>query len=224
MISTSPRPGASIGRGIAWAAAERHAVHAFVDLSNIWYGLLRAALSHDEQGLPVRLSAENLAHLLRAGRSQYHQLVVANADVPSAVIHHFAKLGKVITRESGRRTGTEQANDDTLEARMYETIHNRPRGVLVLATGDGAGSREGRGFIPALDVARRRKWGIEIVAWGASANRALRDWALRVGAAFVDLDDYYFSISFVEGGRRVQSVYLRHRPTSEPVGSARTVR
>ncbi len=223
MIATSVRPGSSIGRDIPRAEAE-YSVHAFVDLSNIWYSLLEAAPSHDEGGLPVRLSAENLALVLRAGRTRYRQLAVANADVPAPVIDHFGKVGEVIRRESGRRTGKEQANDETLQVRMYETIFNNPSGVLVLATGDGAGWRERRGFIPALDAARRLKWGVEVIAWGGSTNRALHDWATRVGASFVDLDDHYFSVSFVESGRRAQSVSLRHRPTSEPIVRSRAVR
>lgn len=201
-----------------------HAVQAFVDLSSIWYGLLEVAPPRDEQGLPLRLSAENLGRVLRAGRDQFRQLAVANADVPLPVIDHFGKVGEVILRESGRRTGTERANDETLQVRMYETILNNPPGVLVLATGDGAGWRQRRGFIPALDAARRRKWGVEVLSWGVAANRALRDWAARVDASFVDLDDYYFSVSFVEGGRRVQPVSLRHRPTSEPTVRGRVVR
>jgi hypothetical protein len=211
----------SIGRYVTQAGG--HAVHAFVDLSNIWYGLLDAAPAHHEQGMPVRLSAENLGRVLRAGRDQFRQLAVANTDLPVPVIDHYARVGEVICRESGRRTGTEQANDETLQVRMYETIFNNPAGVLVLATGDGAGWRQRRGFIPALDAARRLKWGTEILAWGVSANRALRDWAARVDASFIDLSDHYFSVSFVEGGRRAQPVSLRHRPTSEPIVRARTV-
>jgi hypothetical protein len=223
MIETSAQPGASIGRGSVWAEAG-HSVHAFVDLSNIWYGLRDAARSHEEQGLPVRLSAENLAHVLRAGRSHYRQLAVANADVPLAVIRHFGKVGEVITRESGWRTGTEQANDETLQVRMYQTIHHHPAGVLVLATGDGAGWRQGRGFIPVLETARQRRWGVEVISWGASTNRGLREWVARVNSSFVDLDDYYFSVSFVKGGRRAQLAFLRHRPTSEPIVRGRAAR
>jgi hypothetical protein len=224
MIAPAPLSSAPIGQYVRRPDAALHAVHAFIDLSNIWYGVLEAAPSHDEQGLPVRLSAENLGRVLRAGRDHYRQLAVANTDVPVPVIAHFGKVGEVILRESGRRTGTEQANDETLQVRMYETIFNNPAGVVVLATGDGAGWRQGRGFIPALDAARRLKWGVEVLAWGVSANRALREWTARVDVSFVDLNDYYFSVSFVEGGRRVQPVSLRHRPTSEPIVRGRAVR
>jgi hypothetical protein len=101
---------------------------------------------------------------------------------------------------------------------MYEALHQHPRAVIVLATGDGEGWKVRRGFRPALDAARQHKWGVELLAWGVSANRSLIDWVQSVGGAFVDLADHYHSITFVEGGRRVQTVNLTRRPTVEPVG------
>jgi hypothetical protein len=190
-------------------------VRAFVDLSNIWFGIAEASARRGESVLPVRLYAQNLAALLRAGRSGFRQLAVANAEVPASVIGHFAATGEVILRESGRLTGTEQANDETLQVRMYETIHGDPPGVLVLATGDGAGWRQGRGFIPVLDAAQRVGWGVEILAWEDSVNGALVDWARTAGGVFVPLDAHYDAVTFVEAGRRVGPVSLIHRPTAE---------
>jgi hypothetical protein len=149
-----------------------------------------------------------------AGRPLATSVVVANADVPKAALDHFAAFGDVITREAGRRTGTEQANDETLQVRMYETIFAMPAGVLVLATGDGAGSSVGRGFIPVLEAARSKHWAIEVLGWGRSTNMRLRDWLRRTGGVFVDLADYYYSISFIENCRRAQPISLRHRSTA----------
>jgi hypothetical protein len=190
------------------------AVRAFVDLSNIWYGMTDAAAAHGESGLPVRLSADNIAVLLRAGRADFRELVVANADVPDPIIDRFGRVAEVLRRESGRITGTEQANDETLQVRMYETMHNNAAGVIALATGDGAGWREGRGFLSVLEAARRHKWGIEVVAWGGSANHHLMAWVRSVGEVFIDLNDYYMAVTFVQGGRQAQSLSLRHRPTA----------
>jgi hypothetical protein len=196
-------------------------VFAFLDLSNIYYGRAAAAERAGEDSRFTRLSAENLATLLRAGRGRYSQVTVANADVPVAVTTHFEPFGEVIRRESGRLTGTEQANDETLQVRMYEALHGQPRSVMVLATGDGAGWRDRRGFIPALDAARQHRWGIEVVTWSDSANRYLMEWVGKVGGAVVDLDYHYYSVTFEEGGRRVQHVNLTRRPTSSAGGGTR---
>lgn len=193
-------------------------VRAFVDLSNIWGGVREAAAAHGESSLPIRLSAANLARVLRAGRADFQLTTVANADVPTGVIRRFESVGEVIRRESGHLTHTEQANDETLQVRMYESIHTQPQAVLVLATGDGAGWIQGRGFVPVLDVARTLGWAVEVVAWGTSTNRKLREWAATERAPFVDLDDYYYSVTFVEGGRFTQPVLLTHRRTAEPAG------
>ena len=186
-------------------------VAAFVDLSNIWLGLLDEADRNGEWRSDVRLAAANFRDLLRAGRPLGRGVVVANASIPPAALEHYGVFGEVITREPGRQSGTEQANDETLQVRIYETIFDRPPGVLVLATGDGAGLSVRRGFIRALDAARRMRWRIEVVGWGDSTNSRLRSWLASTGGIFIDLSDHYYSISFIEGGRRVQPITLRHR-------------
>lgn len=90
--------------------------------------------------------------------------------------------------------------------------------MLVLATGDGAGWSQRRGFVPVLDAARRHGWAVEIVAWGTSTNRKLREWASTERAPFVDLDDHFYSVTFVEGSRFTQPVLLTHRRTAQLAG------
>jgi hypothetical protein len=198
-------------------------VFAFVDLSNVWYGLRNLAAIR-EPGEPVRLSAESLRGVLAAGREPYHQITVANADVPAEVIGYFQKTGEVILRESGRHTMTEQANDETLLVRMYEAMHQQPSSVMVLATGDAAGWVSGQGFLPALEAARVHQWGVEVASWRASAHNALAMWLQHVEQPYIELDDYYYSVSFVENGRRVQPVLLTHRPCAVPRSAADAAR
>jgi len=181
----------TIGSGSPPPAAPE-AVFAFVDLSNVWYGVgpVRDRL---EPGAAIRLSSENLGALLAAGRAPYRQVTVANADVPSGVITYFERFGPVLLCEAGKRSGTEQANDETLQVRMYEAMHQQPRSVMVLATGDGAGWTQRRGFIPALEAARQHRWAVEVVSWGGITNGALIDWVQRVGGVFIDLEAHYYS-------------------------------
>lgn len=191
----------------------RTAASIFVDHSNIWVGLRRQAEIEDEWRNAVRIDATNLLGFLRADRPLSRSAVVANAAVPEAALAGFRAFGEVITREAGCLSGTEQANDETLLVRIYETLQAVPAGVLVLCTGDGAGASAGRGFIPALECARQRKWKVEVVGWRESTNGHLIDWVERTKGVFLDLADACYSISFIEGGRRPQPISLRHRPT-----------
>ncbi|MFN8619567.1 MAG: NYN domain-containing protein [Chloroflexota bacterium] len=186
--------------------------HVFVDLSNLWYGARAAAERIKEPVYAVRLMAEPLARVLAGGRPVGSAVIVANDDVPAVVTDHFARIGTVIRRESGKNTGGEQANDETLQVRMYEALFAHKPAVMVLATGDANGWRQRTGFLPALDAARRLGWAVEAVAWGETANGELRSWVTRVGGAFVDLDPFYYSVTFLEDERRVQPVLLRARP------------
>lgn len=200
-----------IGRPPSVAPAHELA-HIFVDLSNLWYGARSEAERRGEDVLRVRLMAAPLIHVLAGGRRVASAWIVANDDVPEAVTDHFARVGTVIRRESGKNTGQEQANDETLQVRMYETMFSTTPAVMVLGTGDGAGWLQRRGFLPAVDAAKRLGWAVEGVAWSASANRTMAGWFEQVGGAFVDLDDHYSSVTFIEGGRIVRPVLLTRRP------------
>jgi hypothetical protein len=198
------------------------AAHVFVDLSNLWYGARHAAVQHDESPSEIRLMARPLLQILSGGRPVRTAWIVANDDVPEAVTSHFAQIGTVIRRESGKRTGSEQANDETLQVRIYETLFAFPPAVLVLGTGDGAGWRQRRGFLAALDSACRLGWAVETVAWNEITNKRLAEWSRLAGGAYVDLDNFYYSLTFIEGGRTVQPVLLHHRATARHDPSAQS--
>ena len=63
-------------------------------------------------------------------------------------------------------------------------------------TGDGAGYDDGVGFHADIERMYAAGWGIEVLSWGRSCRRTLRDWASTKGA-FVKLDNYYNSITFL---------------------------
>lgn len=58
-------------------------------------------------------------------------------------------------------------------------------------------------------------WGIEVVTWEASCKRSLREWAEAKGC-FIRLEDYYDSVTFIEGNRRAAAVDVSKRPVSRP--------
>lgn len=224
---TRVRYGVPVGRGrrtaqpaISRVASDSTPVAAalFVDHSNIWLGMRRSAEAQYEPGVSLEFGA--LLRLLAAGRAVVAAALVIDAETPGPVQSAMRAAGfEVIARERGRLTGSEQANDETLAVRLYETVASREPGVVVLATGDGAGSHQDRGFVPALRNARAHGWGIEVAAWDDSLNARLRQAVNAEGGAVVSLDDYYYGITRVPGLRGPSAVSLCHRSTAD-----RTVR
>ena len=80
-------------------------------------------------------------------------------------------------------------------------------------TGDGAGYDDGVGFHADIKRMHAAGWGIEVLSWQQSCRRSLRDWATANGC-FIQLDDYYDSVTFLEGSRRPISVNFTNRPTA----------
>ena len=82
-------------------------------------------------------------------------------------------------------------------------------------TGDGAGYDDGVGFHADMARMYNEGWAIEVVSWLRPCRQALRDWATTHGC-FVALDDYYESVTFLEGGRRSIPLDLSSRSISTP--------
>ena len=218
MISPTraPAPHNSVPIGARDTAAVDPPVHLFVDLSNVFLGARQLAAAFHEYPPALRLSAEHLHRVMSAGRPVASATLVANALVPEAALRHFRPWFRIIRAETGRQTGTEQAADQLLQNAIFlELLQPSEPGVIVLATGDGAGWRDGRGFIPTLIAARRRGFAVEVVSFAASLNPALRDLAEAAGV-LVELDDYYFAVTFMEGLRRPEPILLRHGATASP--------
>jgi hypothetical protein len=93
-----------------------------------------------------------------------------------------------------------------------------------MLTGDGAGYLEGAGFHRTLERMHRRGWRVEILSWAHSCNQRMRQWA-EANGAFVALDDFYDSITFLEpsrpgfelaAARDPAQLDLSRRPTASP--------
>jgi hypothetical protein len=124
---------------------------------------------------------------------------------------------EVETREVGLRTRTEQANDERLLVRIYETIASAGHhgDAIVLATGDGNGWKQGHGFVKAIDFARQMGHATEIVSWRRSLNPQLST----VACDQACLDEQYYGLTFIERGRMAQPVFWFPRPVA-PIGGS----
>ncbi len=190
-------------------------VHLYVDLANIWAGTQNAAAELGDPTWSVRLSAEALRSVMAAGREVVSTTLVANVGVPEPVRRHFGASFKVSTVDFGPSLGKEQSADELLQVGMLLDLFRFEPGTLVVATGDGAGWAQGRGFTQALIAARRRGFGIEVVSFRSTLNPRLRLLAENSGC-LVELDLYYRSLTFLEGLRSREAVNLRHRRMAEP--------
>ncbi len=196
--------------------AAEEVAYLFVDFSNLWYAIRAEAARRGDPDWAVRAHATNLRRVLAAGREVGDAVLVANRAVPESVLNHFRPGFRVELVESGSLTGTEQAGDELLQNAIYRTILRAPDGgIIVVATGDGAGWKEGRGFCEALAAARRQGFGVEVLSFERSLNRWLRGLANAVGVVVL-LDRFYDSIAFLEGLRPARSPSLTHRPTTVP--------
>jgi hypothetical protein len=191
-------------------------VHLFVDLSNLWYALRAEAARRGDPDWAVRLHSANLRRVLAAGRPVGEAVLVANSAVPRSVLAHLRPHFALELVEAGRESGREQAGDELLQNALYRTIlgDSRP-GTVVIATGDGAGWRTGRGFCPAAEAAHRLGFGVEIASLSVVLNGHLGELARKLGV-LVELDRFYDSIAFLEGLRPARTPSLAHRPTAEP--------
>lgn len=190
----------------------------YLDLSNIFINARAWAAAQNDDPWAVRLHAGRLCDLLAAGRPVASATLVMNSSISDAIRQRFGRFFKLIEVERGVVSGLDQAADELLQNRMFTEIHQpQAPGVVVLATGDGAGWAQRSGFTQPLIAARRLGFGIEVASFSASLHCQLRRLALMPGNALVDLDREYRSFTFEQGGVRFPDpINLRDRDLASP--------
>ena len=186
-------------------------VYFFLDFWNITISAAHLAASHGDgiyNDHRVRLSCPNLRALVERDRRWGAGYAAAAVSNPCAgLCKQMRQVGiDLEVSECGVRSGREQNVDERIQLEMYRLqAHSVPRGIVVLATGDGAGSAEGRGFLPVLQQLSESGFDIEVMSWEHSFHGKLRDWAESHGRAIV-LDPFYKDLTFIDGGRNASSV------------------
>jgi hypothetical protein len=195
-------------------------VHIFWDNSNIFHSAQQVADQREgmlaRRGL--RLQFDQLFELARASRHVASAFCVGSVPPELDVVwKRLRTIGiEVELFERGAQSRREQAVDQALQVRMLRAGYLPEPAVAVLLTGDGAGFDEGTGFGADLARLRQRGWGVEVLSWEHSCSRKLRSWAESEGE-FIPLDDYYESITFTEGLRRVKPLALTRRRKALPL-------
>ena len=178
-------------------------VFIYWDNSNIFISAQQAAVERegDSARYRVRIHFGNLMKLARADR----EIEKANAvgSEPPELRHVWNRMegeGVDVQRfERGERSGKEQGVDQALQVCMLrDTVrYNGDPGIAVLLTGDGSGFYDGVGFHADIDSMHKKGWRIEVLSWQNSCNARMKKWAEENGL-FIDLDDFYDSVTFLE--------------------------
>ena len=178
-------------------------VFIYWDNSNIYIEAQR--LAQEKEGSEVqyrmRIKFDSLFELAHAGRSV--SSAYAAGSVPpqlSMLWNRLENAGfKVKLQQRGEYSRREQGVDQELQLQMLQDglDNNGDPGIIVLLTGDGSGFSQGEGFHATLERLYKRGWGIEVLSWQHSCNKAMREWTQKVGV-FVALDDFYEQITFLE--------------------------
>ncbi len=205
-------------------------VFIYWDNSNIFIEAQRLAEERNEgpeARRRVRVHFENMFLLAQAGRPM--EKALAAGSVPPELRQLWNRLesrgGDVQLFDRGSmERGEQEMPDRILQLRMLEDgwDYNGDPGTVVMLTGDGAGYLEGAGFHRTLERMHRRGWKIEILSWAHSCNQRMRRWAEENGA-FVALDDFFDSVTFMEPSlpghelaleRRAAPLDLSRRPAA----------
>ena len=195
-------------------------VHVFWDDSNIFIEGQRYAGQKEGYAFArsLRIHFANMLQLATASRNVGTGVCVGT--IPPELRELWDRLRAtgiaVEIFERGAQSRREQGTDQCLQVHMLRAaLDVQPPEVAVVLTGDGAGYEGGQGYHADLERMYRRGWGIEVLSWSHSCARPLRRWAEEVGI-FVPLDNFYDSITFVEGLREARNLSLTNRRTALP--------
>lgn len=179
----------------------------FWDNSNIHYAGLNSVLPIKEPTVDrgkYRTYFKGLLSLVSRGRTV--EAVYLAGSIPpgdDALWDAVKKLGiKTTLIPRSESDGEAEATDHALQTDLLRLGYDVPKpGTIALLTGDGAGINSGKGFLADAKRLAERGWKFEVYSWDAACNSKLREFA-QLNGKYIKLEDYYESITYIEGGRR----------------------
>jgi hypothetical protein len=180
-------------------------VNLYVDNSNIFLEGQRFAETIGENRAAFRIYFRNFIQLAVSGRKLNE--VVWGGSIPPAndEVWHFLNEISVRPDLIPRSTsGENETVDHLIQLKMHRHVrkYRSSPGTVVLATGDGKGYYREDGFLYDVKGFLEDGWRIEIMSWDHSCHGELKNFAQAHGR-FICLDNYYNSITFLQGGRIV---------------------
>jgi len=191
-------------------AMDDSTVHIFWDHSNVYLSALDACERPSRKDKKKRIGFEvgnradarvHFHHLYEfacAGRNV--ERAVGVGSIPPGLNALWGSLKKagveVELQERGTETGKEQAVDEALQLHMLRSVLDRgdSPAVAVILTGDG-------GYHGDIQRMLDAGWGVEILCFGCSFSRKLRNMAKESHgrAKYVDLDGWYHQLVYLQG-------------------------
>ena len=96
----------------------------------------------------------------------------------------------------------ENIMEDALDAAIDEV----PRGTYTVVLCSGLAQWSERFFFTKLKKMKRSGWNVEVLAWQGCCNRYMKQWVQDNGN-YVPLDDFYWSITYLEPDPDPHGVY-----------------
>ena len=191
----------------------KNRVFIYWDTSNIYIGAQNLAAEKEKARNRVRVHFKNMLRLAHADRPVAK--AVAAGSVPPELDEVWYQLRRSgvgdlrLYDRGGPGRGEQQGPDQILQSQMLRDgmDNNENPGTAALLTGDG-------GFHADAERLHKRGWRIEILSWGGSCNQKMRKWAEENGI-FVNLDDYYKAVTFLEPLRSGQELLEPSRPAEK---------
>lgn len=102
--------------------------------------------------------------------------------------------------------GEADATDRELQLAILHLYFDHPDAdTVALLTGDGAGIKQGKGFLAEAKRLFDRGWKFEVYSWDIACHGQLREFAETHGK-YYKLEDYYENITFIKNGRKPVSL------------------
>lgn len=183
----------------------------YVDNSNIYIGGQTVAKQKGEDSFAFRIFFSSFLYLITNGTYDFDE-IVWGGSIPPESDEVWKKIrSKGIEPELIPRStsGENETVDQAIQLFMYRHVrkHKKKPGTIVLCTGDGSGYFDDKGFLFDVKGFIEDGWDLVLCSWDAVCNKRLKKFAEEHGQ-FIKLEDYYDSITFIQGGRKATLVKL----------------
>lgn len=181
----------------------------YVDNSNIYISGQEAAKQRHESAAQFRIAFNNFLFLITNGSMEFQEMVWAGSGTAEIenVFKEVVSKGADLQLIPRSKTGEHETVDQAIQLAMYRhhRKYKKSPGTIVLCTGDGKGFHEEKGFLYDVTGFIEDGWELVLFSWDIACHKGLKKFAKRMGA-YIPLEKYYYSISFIENGREEQPV------------------
>lgn len=190
-------------------------MYIFWDNSNIHISGLKTVRPKLEPDAPrelYRTDFTKLFQLVCKGRKVDCAYLSGSVPPPSDALWEYLRNMNIKLQLLDKTAdGKEQESVDmSLQTMMLRTAIDNEASTIAILTGDGAGKQLGEGFLSDLKrIKEKFDWSIEIYAWESTCSKELKRYA-ETNGMFINLEDFYYSITFVKKDRNGIIPYYRN--------------